>query len=64
MIIPNKESTLIVTPAKGATTNIPKKATGSPKATQKANLVFKKSDKNTKTKIIPMMAFSVSNSVR
>ena len=38
--------------------NIPKKATGNPKATQNANLVFKKRDKNINTKIIPTMAFS------
>ena len=64
MIIPKRESTLMVTLNMGAKTNIPKKAIGSPKATQNANLVFKKRDRNTKTRIIPTMAFSVSNWVR
>ncbi len=54
----------MVTLKKPANTNIPKNATGRPKATQKANRVFKKRERKINTKIIPMMAFSVNNWVR
>ena len=43
---------------------MPKNATGSPKATQKANRVFRNKERNISTKIIPTIAFSVSSSVR
>ena len=33
--------------------NIPKNETGSPNATQKANLEFRKSERKIKTRIIP-----------
>ena len=44
--------------------NIPKKATGKPKATQNAKRVFKNIDKKSNTNNIPTIAFSVSNAVR
>ncbi len=44
--------------------NIPKNATGNPKATQKANLVFRKRLRKMSTRTIPIIAFSVRSSVR
>ena len=54
----------MVTLKKPAKTNMPKKATGRPKATQKAKRVFKNSDRKINTKIIPTIAFSVKRAVR
>ena len=55
------DNTLIVTPTKGAKINIPKNETGRPKATQKASLEFKKSERNINTKIIPWKIFSINS---
>ena len=43
--------------------NIPRNETGNPKATQKASLEFKKSDKKRRTKSIPCKMFSINNFV-
>ena len=53
MIIPNKETTLMVTLKNPANMNIPKKAKGKPKATQKANLGLRKRARKISTRIIP-----------
>ena len=57
-IIPNKDMILIVMLKFPAKISIPRKEIGKPNATQKANLVFKKSDNNPKTKRIPKPPFS------
>ncbi len=64
IIMPKRDSTFMVTSKYPAKTNIPKNATGSPKATQNANLVLRKRERKIKTRIIPMIAFSVNNCVR
>ena len=53
MIIPKVDSTFIVSPKIGANINIPKKETGSPKATQKAILEFKNIERKSSTRSIP-----------
>ncbi len=63
MIMANKESTLMVMPTLEAKMNIPRKATGKPKATQNANLVFKNNERKIKTNTIPIAAFSANSRV-
>ena len=63
MIIPNNESTLIVTPSEPAKINMPKNEIGIPKATQKASLGLRKSAKNSSTKTIPCPPFFSNNLV-
>ena len=64
IIIPKRESTLIVTPNRGAKINIPKNEIGRPKATQKASRVFKNKERKIKTNSIPCNAFFMSSWVR
>ena len=63
MIIPNRDNTLIVTPRFAAKMNIPKKEIGNPAATQNAILTFRKSERKSRTRMIPIIAFSVNNCV-
>ena len=57
-IIPKRDMILIVMLKFPANISIPRKEIGRPKATQKANLVFKNSDNNPKTRRIPKPPFS------
>ncbi len=59
MIIPKREMTLMVIKL-GAKMNKPKKEKGNPTATQKAILGFKKSERKSKTKRIPIAPFSIN----
>ena len=63
MIIPKSDKTLMVTPNCAAKTNIPKNATGNPKATQIANLKFKNNARKNNTNKMPEIAFLVKSQV-
>ena len=63
IIIPKSDNTLMVTLNCAAKINIPKKATGKPKATQIAKRKFKNNAKKKSTNRIPTTPFSINNFV-